>query len=319
MRNNDWGSSDYPLCAGHEGVGIVTHVGSGVRTISIGDRVGIAWIRDSCGSCSRCHQGRENICDEGYQGTYLGASAGPWGKSNLRYNEHGGCYTRVQRIEAKFVVRIPDSLSDAVACPLLCGGATMYEVLVNHAPAGVGTRVGILGLGGLGRCGLKLSKLRGNTTVVLSSTPGKREAALAAGADEFWCVAEGEDDLSSKKKLDLIIDSTPVNATHTMMKSMGLLKPNGTFCRVGIPSTKEQAFDHVWIPHIFMQQSITGSVVTGTTRLNELMELCGNNAKFVSQGSDMLDIEVVPFDQINEAMGKLLDRKNKGYRYILKW
>ena len=80
---------------GHEGVGIVRAIGSEVKGLKIGDRVAIAWIRDSCKTCSNCHKGRENICKAGYQGTYLGAHSGIWGKK--AYNEHGGCMSRVSR------------------------------------------------------------------------------------------------------------------------------------------------------------------------------------------------------------------------------
>ena len=96
MRDNDWGISNYPLVLGHEGVGIVRKMGSSVKTLKVGDRVGLTWIRDSCQCCDPCLAGRENICDEGYQGTYLGSAAGCWGKNP--HNEHGGCFSKVSCI-----------------------------------------------------------------------------------------------------------------------------------------------------------------------------------------------------------------------------
>lgn len=74
MRDNDWGISDYPIVLGHEGVGIIRKIGSSVKTLKVGDRVGVSWIRDSCQCCDPCLAGRENICEQGYQGTYLGKS-----------------------------------------------------------------------------------------------------------------------------------------------------------------------------------------------------------------------------------------------------
>lgn len=317
MRDNDWGTSDYPLLAGHEGVGVVTHTGGAVRMVNVGDRVGIAWIRDACLRCSRCHEGRENLCAEGYQGTYLGKAAGVWGKGD-RYNEHGGCFARVQRIEERFAVRIPDALGDD-ACPLLCGGATMYEPLCNYA--GPGARVGVLGFGGLGRCGLKLAKLRGCHVVVLSSSRSKRDAAFGAGADEFWLLPDDSDSdanlATGKKALDLIIDTRPVNAS--VEKAVKLLAFNGVFCRVGIPAAANQNYTMPWIPQIFTQQSVTGSVVTGTKRLNDLMILAAENVAFIEQGLDSLGVEVIPFDQVNDAMHKLHTRQNKCFRYVLEW
>ncbi len=74
MRDNDWGVTDYPVVLGHEGVGVIRKIGSSVKTLKVGDRVGVSWIRDSCQCCDRCLAGRENLCEEGYQGTYLGKS-----------------------------------------------------------------------------------------------------------------------------------------------------------------------------------------------------------------------------------------------------
>lgn len=311
MRDNEWGMTDYPLVAGHEGVGEVTHAGPSVRTLSVGDRVGIAWLRDSCHKCKNCQAGRENVCENGFTGTFLGESAGMNGKKGT--NEHGGCFVRVQRIEERFAVRIPDALPDAAACPLLCGGATMYEPLCNHAR--VGSRVGIMGLGGLGRCGLKLAKLRACHVVVVSSSPEKEDAALEAGADEFWCT-EGGSDLSKKGGLDLIIDTRPVNAP--VMDSMHLLTFEGVFCRVGIPPMDDQGYEMQWTPQIMQLKAVTGSTVTGCMRLNELLQLAADHKDFIVRGDDF-DLEVVPFSQINDAMQKLLNQENKGYRYVLKW
>lgn len=126
MRDNDWGISNYPLVLGHEGVGIVTKLGSSVKNLELGDRVGITWIRDSCHGCDPCLAGRENICEKGYQGLYLGSGAGCWGKNP--HNEHGGCFSKVMRIEEKFAIKLPEGLPSEVACPFICGGGTSREM-----------------------------------------------------------------------------------------------------------------------------------------------------------------------------------------------
>ena len=71
-RDNDWGISNYPLVLGHEGIATVRKVGSSVRNVKVGDVIGITWARDSCLCCDSCMEGRENICEKGYQGVYLG-------------------------------------------------------------------------------------------------------------------------------------------------------------------------------------------------------------------------------------------------------
>lgn len=318
MRDNDWRISDYPLLAGHEGVGVVTQTGPGVRILKHGDRVGIGWIRDSCLTCKYCLAGRENICRNGFQGTYIGKSGG--GREGT--NEHGGCFVKVMRIEERFAIRIPDEFSDEVACPLLCGGATMYEPICNHA--GPAARVGIHGLGGLGRTGLKLAKLRGCHVVVLSSSAHKKELASQAGADEFWITPSSDDDgkqngdaLKDKVPLDLIVDTRPVNAD--IKGSLDLLDYEGVLCRVGMPNKDDNSLTTSWDPCIFEHKSITGSSVSGTLRLNEMMRLCAPHHEFVVQGGDTFGVEVVPFSDINVAMDKLIKRENKCFRYVLSW
>lgn len=314
MRDNDWGISNYPFLGGHEGIARVTRIGSAVRNLREGDRVSIAWIRDSCRACDACLVGRENICEDGYQGTYLSAAAGPWGKSKLRYNEHGGCFSRIQRIEARFAVKIPETVPSHIACPLLCGGGTVYEPLCDYG--GPNVKVGIAGIGGLGTAAIKLGKLRGCVIYALSSSPHKREGALAAGADEFVNISDEEEMKAHAGSLDVVIDTTPVNGD--VGKSLDLLKFNGTLARVGIPSAQDQSFSYNFIPLIFQQKKIAGTVVTGTKRMKDMLDLVSRNLEFMKD-SDIWKTEHVPISQVNEAMEKLANRTNKGYRYVLEW
>jgi len=123
--------------------------------------------------------GRENICEAGYQGLYLGSGAGCWGKEP--HNEHGGCFSKVMRIESKFAIKLPES---EVACPFICGGGTMFEPVVNYVTNG--TRVAIASVGGLGTAGIKFAKSFGGHVTALSRSEDKRSKALSAGADEFY-------------------------------------------------------------------------------------------------------------------------------------
>lgn len=314
MRDNDWGVSNYPFCAGHEGVAVVTRVGDAVRTLNVGDRVAIAWIRDSCRACDKCMEGRENLCQDGYQGLFLGASAGVWGKSNLNYNQHGGCFAKTQRIEERFAIKIPQGVPSEIACPLLCGGGTVYEPLCDYAYPNA--KVGVAGIGGLGTAAIKLGKLRGCIMVALSTSPHKKEAALGAGANAFVHVNNHDEMEKAKATLDVIIDTSP--AISDLKKFMPLLKFDGVYVRTGIPKASEQAFAYDYIPLVFCQQKIVGTVVTGSRRMKDMLHLVEHNLDF------MLDkghwkTEHVKIDKINEAMDNLLNRKNKGYRYVLEW
>lgn len=315
MTNNDWGVADFPMVPGHEGVGIVRALGSAVKTHSVGDRVAIAWLRDSCLTCDACMCGRENLCRSGYQGTYLGNSAGPFGKQS--YNTHGGCFSKVMRISARFAVKIPDNVPDDVACPLLCGGGTVYEPIVDYCPAG--THLGVAGIGGLGTAAIKLAKLRGVTVTALSSSPHKKSAALAAGAKDFMCIDDENDLKACAGQFDVIIDTSPANS-QPVSKYLDLLKFDGIYCRVGLPPAANQSFSYNFLPLIFTQKKIAGSIVTGNARMDSMLQLVSNNLDYMlSDNPDMNKIDKVPFDQVNEAMTSLINRTNKGYRFVLYW
>jgi D-arabinose 1-dehydrogenase-like Zn-dependent alcohol dehydrogenase len=307
-------SSTYPFLAGHEGVGKVTAVGANVRGVKVGDRVGISWLRDSCRTCDNCMVGKETMCEQGYQGTYLGANAGPNGDDPRNYNECGGCFSRVQRVEEKFAVKIPDGIPDPLACTLLCGGATMFEPLCEFAKPG--NRVGIVGVGGLGTAGIKLGNLRGSTMTALSTSERKRQGAQDAGAKNFVVLTDESAMKKVANSLDVIIDTTPVNKGIGHL--MELLRPNGTLVRVGIAPGNDAEFTYSMIPFIFQQKRFAGSCVAGTKRMKEMMELVADKVEMMKD-SDASKAELVGMDQLNESMAKLLKGENKGYRYVMEW
>mmetsp|Transcript_7699 Transcript_7699/g.10503 ORF Transcript_7699/g.10503 Transcript_7699/m.10503 type:complete len:368 (-) Transcript_7699:344-1447(-) len=315
MRDNDWGISNYPLVLGHEGVATVRKAGAGVTHLKIGDKVGITWARDSCTRCDNCLAGRENICDEGYQGTYLSSAAGPWGKEP--YNEHGGCFSKVMRIEERFAIKLPDNLPPEIACPLICGGGTVFEAIVDYVQSG--TKVAIASVGGLGTAAIRFAKLFGGQVTALSRREDKKQKCLDLGAREFYaCLGNSEAMAELSGKFDVIIDTAPVNLD--LAPYMGMLKFNGTYCKVGIPSASDMTFKYDYIPLIFTQKKIAGSIVTGTRRMNRMLELAEDEMDTFAKDQEDWRTEIVKFDQVNETMDKLKDEKNdKTYRYILEW
>lgn len=312
MQDNDWGISNYPLVAGHEGIGIVSVVGQSVLHLKVGDRVGVTWIRDSCGHCSPCSQGRENLCCTGYQGTYLGSNAGCWGKDP--HNEFGGCFSKIMRVEAKFVIKIPDLIPTTAACPLLCGGTTVFEPICDYVKAG--TSVGVVGIGGLGTIAIKLGKLVGGRVTALSTSSHKEAAARSCGATDFVNTQDPDAMTKAAGTLDVIIDTTPANADVAPL--LNLLKFDGMYVRVGIPTATSQQFSYNWIPLIFTQRKIAGSVVSGSLRSNLMMQLAADNWK-VMEDKDDWAVQSVPFSQLNDVVDKLRNRTNAGYRYVLHW
>ncbi len=302
MRDNDWGVSNYPLVAGHEGVGKVVAVGDRVKTLKVGDRVGIGWLRDSCGACTSCLSGHDNLCKSGYQGTFLADKAGVWGKED--HSLHG-CFAKTVNIAEKFAFKIPDSISDAEAAPLLCAGITIWEPIAEYVKPN--TKVGVVALGGLGHLAVMFAKAIGAEVWALSSSENKRERAKELGANHFVNSKDPEQMKAITGQLDVIIDTCPV--ALDLPAFMNALTFGGTYCKIGIPS---EEFTFGYIPLIFTQKKIAGSIVSGSLRTNEMLGIADHH-------NIRCEVEEVPFDQINEAMDILLQGKNKTFRMVLKW
>jgi uncharacterized zinc-type alcohol dehydrogenase-like protein len=315
MKNNDWGVSNYPVTLGHEGVGTVTRCGSSVRTLKVGDKVGITWARDSCLQCDYCRAGRENICEKGYQGLYLSFNAGPWGKEP--YNEHGGCFSKIMRIEERFAIKLPANLPPEVACPLICGGGTVFEAVVDYVKPN--SKVAIASIGGLGTAAIRFAKLYGAHVTALSRGESKRNKCLGVGADDFiGCLGDADAMNAVGGRFDLIIDTSPVNSD--VAPFMAMLKFNGTYCRVGIPEATNMTFQLDYIPLIFTQKKIAGSIITGTRRMVRMLEIAEREMDMFAKDSEDWQTETVSFSDVNEVMDKLISGKNdKTYRYLLKW
>ena len=301
------------MVPGHEGVGIVRQLGADVKSLKVGDRVGITWIRDSCGGCVPCGEGRENICTDGYQGTYLGPAAGCWGSSSPSH-EFGGCFAKVQRINAKFAMKIPENLPAEMACPLMCGGGTVFEPLLDDAKPG--SRVGVVGAGGLGTAAMRLAKIMGCRATAISRSAAKKEGCMADGAFGFLVSTDAEAMKAAAGSFDLIIDTAPVNSDVSQW--LDLVKFDGVYCRVGIPSASDMEFKYNYIPLIFTQKKIVGSIVTGTARTRLMLDLAEAN-KDVFADKPEWHVDVMDFKDCNEAMDMLVANKNPGFRILLKW
>ncbi|KAJ3323160.1 hypothetical protein HDV06_002172 [Boothiomyces sp. JEL0866] len=298
MQHNDWGITTYPLVAGHEGTGVVAAVGKNVTGLKVGDHVGVGWIRNSCKSCRQCIQGKDNLCEQVYQGVFLGKNAGGWGRQGC---ELQGCFSKVMHIDARFAFKIPESVDLAQVAPLLCAGITVWEPIV----------VGVVSLGGLGHMAVKLAKAVGAKVTVLSSSDVKKQQALDLGAHQFY----NYNDKESLKgvRLDVIIDTCPV--ANNLELFMGLLHAGGTYVRVGLPSGATAKFEYNWIGLVFNGQKIVGSIVSGSKNTNKLIQIATNN-------NILSDVAVVPFSKINETMKELLEGSldtTKDFRYVLKW
>ncbi|CAM5616054.1 Zinc-binding dehydrogenase OS=Rhodanobacter lindaniclasticus OX=75310 GN=B1991_14095 PE=3 SV=1 [Rhodanobacter lindaniclasticus] len=179
---SEWGGTLYPCVPGHEIVGHVSAVGSGVAGFKVGDTVGVGCMVDSCQHCASCAEGLEQYCENGFVGTYNGKTRDAPGHTL------GGDSQRIV-VDEKFVLRIHHPAAQlAAVAPLLCAGITTYSPL-RHWKVGPGSKVGVVGIGGLGHMGVKIARAMGAHVVAFTSSEGKRQAALDLGAHEWWCRA----------------------------------------------------------------------------------------------------------------------------------
>src|ERR1017187_7914664 len=216
LISNDWGISHYPFIPGHEIVGTVAVVGSEVKTLQPGQRVGLGWQSNSCGVCEWCMKGLENLCPEA-EGTCV--------------HRHGGYADRV-RANARFVIPIPDSLKSEQAAPLLCGGVTVYNPLRIHG-VNPSSRVGVVGIGGLGHLAIQLARVFGAEVTAFSTSAAKEDEARSLGAHRFVNTRESKAMREVAGTFDFIL--TTINADQDWMAYIHALRPTGTLCFVGVP------------------------------------------------------------------------------------
>jgi uncharacterized zinc-type alcohol dehydrogenase-like protein len=286
----------YPCVPGHEIVGRVTKVGAEVTKYKTGDIVGVGCMVDSDHTCPACRAGVEQFCPN----------------MTLTYNSpdrhktaavtYGG-YSESVVVDQDFVLRIPANLNLAAAAPLLCAGITTYSPL-RRAKVGPGTKVGIVGLGGLGHMGVKLAKAMGAHVVVFTTSESKRKDALRLGADEVVLSKNKEEMQKHTASFQFILDC--VAAEHDIDAYINLLALEGNITLVGLPE-KPLAVSASGL--LFGHRTLSGSIIGGIAETQEMLDFCGKN-------NITADVEVVSVKQINEAYERMLKSDVK-YRFSI--
>jgi len=295
---SEWGGTIYPCVPGHEIVGHVSAVGADVAKFKVGDTVGVGCMVDSCQHCAACDEGLEQYCENGFTGTYNGATKDAPGHTM-------GGYSQRIVVDQNFVLKIrhPEDQLAAVA-PLLCAGITTYSPL-RHWNTGPGKKVGVVGIGGLGHMGVKLAHAMGAHVVAFTTSESKREAALALGADEVVVSRNADEMKAHANSFDFILNT--VAASHSLDAFTALLKRDGTLTLVGVP-------EH---PHpspavgnlIFKRRAIAGSLIGGIAETQEMLDFCAEKG-IVS------DIEMIPVQKIDEAYDRMVKGDVK-YRFVI--
>jgi alcohol dehydrogenase (NADP+) len=285
----------YPCVPGHEIVGRVTKVGSAVKKFKPGDLAAVGCMVDSDRTCPECKAGLEQFCLNVIY-TY-----------NLPDKHLGGVtlggYSESIVVDEHFVLSVPKNLDPAAAAPLLCAGITTFSPM-HHWKVGKGSKVGVVGLGGLGHMAVKFAHALGAHTVVFTTSPKKKDDAHRLGADE---VVLSNDSTAMQKhagSFDFILDS--VSSTHDIGAFLNLLRRDGNLVMVGAP---EKPLPVATFNLIMGRRSLSGSPIGGIAETQEMLDFCG-------QHNITADVEVIPIQKVNEAYERLLKSDVK-YRFSI--
>ncbi len=292
---DEWGGSIFPMVPGHEIAGVVAAVGAEVSKLSPGDRVGVGCLVDSCGECEYCQAGEEQFCTK---------------RAVPTYNGHGydgeptyGGYSQQVVVRDRFVVKIPDSIELQDAAPLLCAGITTY-VPLKHWKVGDGTKLAIIGMGGLGHVAVQIAAAMGAEVTVLSQSLSKQEDGLRFGAKHYHATSEKKTFSELANSFDLILNT--VSANLDVDAYLRLLRVDGTLVNVGAPS-KPDSF------HAFSliggRKSLAGSAIGGLPDTQEMLDFCAEHNIAPA-------IELIAANEVGEAYERV-ERSAVRYRFVI--
>lgn len=296
QARNEWGISMYPVVPGHEIVGRVAEVGAEVTTHKVGDLVGVGCLVDSCRACESCKEGLEQYCLKEATQTYNS-------EDKVSGGHTFGGYSKSVTVVQDFVLKIPEGMDPAGAAPLLCAGITTFSPL-RHWKVGKGTKVGIVGLGGLGHMGVKLAAAMGAEVTLFTTSPGKEADARRLGAAHV-VVSRDEAAMGAEAgQYDFILDT--VAAEHDLAPYLNCLKRDGTMTLVGAPEKPTPLHSFSLIP---MRRTLAGSMIGGIPETQEMLDFCGQHGLTA-------DIEIIPMDGVNAAYERMLKSDVK-YRFVI--
>jgi uncharacterized zinc-type alcohol dehydrogenase-like protein len=296
QARNEWGNAMYPMVPGHEIVGKVARVGTNVKNFKVGQLAGVGVMVDSCRTCKNCQNGLEQYCEEGMTGTYNAFERD--GKAIA----HGGYSSQIVT-DQKYVLHISEKLDLKAVAPLLCAGITTYSPL-RYAKVGKGTKVGIIGLGGLGHMGLKFAASFGAEVTLISSSASKEKDAKRLGAHNFLLSSDVKEMKKHSSYFDVLLNT--VSANHDYSPYLKLLDLNGTILIVGIPAQAPvvRPFDI-----LTNRRSITGSSIGGIKETQEMLDYC-------AEKNIVSDVELISIQEINAAYDRMT-KNDVRYRFVI--
>ncbi|SRR5581483_7498287 len=300
MARNEWKNTVYPIVPGHEILGKVSKMGNEVTAFKEGDLVAVGCISDSCRTCPSCRDHLEQYCEKEFT---LVFNARDRQTNAVNY---GGFSNQIV-IEDQFVLHVPKKFQKrdlpAVA-PLLCAGITVYSPLKNWK-VGKDSKVGIVGLGGLGHMAIQLAHAMGAHVVLFTTSLNKAEDAKKLGADEIVLSKDSEAMKKHNNSFDFILST--VAAPYDLNPFLDLLKLDATLCLVGLPASPHPALRADAL--IGKRRRLAGSLIGGIKETQELLDFCADMGI-------LAQIEQIPPDRINEAFERMLKNDVK-YRFVI--
>lgn len=291
----DWGPQRYPLAPGHEIAGTVAAVGDAVAAHAVGDRIGVGCLVNSCGECRSCLRGQEQFCLEGAVFTY--------GSVDRDGTVTQGGYSQQVVVTERFAVRIPDALPLDKAAPLLCAGITTYSPLRNWN-VGPGTRVAVVGMGGLGHMGVQIAHALGAEVTVLSQTLSKKDDGIRLGADHYFATSDPATFTQLRGSFDVILNT--VSAVVDLRSYLGLLDVGGAMVCVGAPG---EPLEVGVMSLIGGNRILAGSNIGGIAQTQEMLDFCAEHGIAA-------ETEVIPASEINAAYERVL-ASDVRYRFVI--
>lgn len=282
---------ELPIVLGHQVIGKVEQTGAKVSKFRIGERVGIGWIHSSCGRCSFCNNGKENLCEQ-FKATGRDVNGG---------------YAEYTTVSEDFAFNIPDFFSNSEAAPLLCAGAIGYRslILCNHSD---GQNLGLIGFGSSAHLVIQIASYLYPNSKVFVFARSEKERAFARSLGAFWT---GSIEDAPPEKLYSAIDTTPVwkpivYALKNLEKSGRLIV--NAIRKEDIDKDALLALDYP--SHLWLEKEIKS--VANVTRKDI--------AEFIELAADIkLRAEVQEFrlEDANTALCELKDKKIKGAKVLI--
>ena len=295
FARGEWGPISYPQVVGHEIVGTVSAIGADVTRHSLGDRVGVGCMVNSCRECDNCRSGNEQYCLEGNTLTY--GSVDRDGTIT-----QGGYSTHIVVVE-DFVLKVPESIPFDKAAPLLCAGVTTFSPL-SHWNVGPGTRVAVVGLGGLGHMAVKIASAMGAEVTVLSQGLSKRDDGLRMGAEHYYATGDPNTFTELRNTFDVILNT--VSAPVDLDAYLSLLRLDGVLVNVGAPP---EALPIRVFTLFGNRRSFAGSNIGSLRETQEMLDFCAEHGIAP-------ETELIAADGVNEAYTRVL-ASDVRYRFVI--